>query len=196
MNETWIPNTSTNILPVTALQLIHFCVLTTQCRSNSRNNVHFTPSSNFRRKRKLPEHDTISTGLQGYEGQYTLAISCPVATGSMLAQQPWIFFPTPDRNSAADRRPSAICLFADLHPDPTPLLSVFSHAGYAVHALFPCSYIAGISDCWLSLQPPADACSPFAVFSTLKMEAKLSSETSVNAGSTQRHIPEDDILQN
>jgi hypothetical protein len=28
-------------------------------------------------------------------------------------------------------------------------------------------------------------------FSTLKMEAILSSETSVNPGSTQRHIPED-----
>jgi hypothetical protein len=31
-------------------------------------------------------------------------------------------------------------------------------------------------------------------FSTLKMEAIRSSETSVNARSTQRHIPEDDIL--
>jgi hypothetical protein len=33
-------------------------------------------------------------------------------------------------------------------------------------------------------------------YSTLKMEVVLSSETSVEAQSTQRHIPEDDILQN
>jgi hypothetical protein len=31
-------------------------------------------------------------------------------------------------------------------------------------------------------------------FSTLKMEAIRSSETSIDARSTQRHIPEDDIL--
>jgi hypothetical protein len=37
--------------------------------------------------------------------------------------------------------------------------------------------------------------SPLADFSTLKMEAIRSSEMSVNARSTQRHIPEDDILQ-
>jgi hypothetical protein len=43
-------------------------------------------------------------------------------------------------------------------------------------------------------EPPPDAGSPLADFSTLKMEAIRSSETSVNARSTQRHIPEDDIL--
>jgi hypothetical protein len=36
--------------------------------------------------------------------------------------------------------------------------------------------------------------SPLADFSTLKLEAIRSSETSVNARSTQPHIPEDDIL--
>jgi hypothetical protein len=41
----------------------------------------------------------------------------------------------------------------------------------------------------------ADAVSPLADFSTLKMEAIRFSETLVNAGCTQRHIPEDDILQ-
>jgi hypothetical protein len=46
----------------------------------------------------------------------------------------------------------------------------------------------------LSLQPPADAGSSLADFSTLKIEGIHSSETSVNPGSTQRHIPEDDIL--
>jgi hypothetical protein len=46
----------------------------------------------------------------------------------------------------------------------------------------------------LRLQPPADAGSPLADFSTLKMEAMCSFETSVNVGSTPRHIPEDDIL--
>jgi hypothetical protein len=55
--------------------------------------------------------------------------------------------------------------------------------------------IAGVSDCSLSLQPPADAGFPLADFSTLKMEAIRSSEMSVNPGPTQRHIPEDDILQ-
>jgi hypothetical protein len=42
----------------------------------------------------------------------------------------------------------------------------------------------------------ADAGYPFADFSTMKIEAIRSSETSVSPGSTQRHIPEDDILQN
>jgi hypothetical protein len=41
---------------------------------------------------------------------------------------------------------------------------------------------------------PADAGSSLADYSTLMMEAIFSSETSVNPGSTQRHIPEDDIL--
>jgi hypothetical protein len=45
------------------------------------------------------------------------------------------------------------------------------------------------------LQPPAHSVSPLADFSTLKMEAICSSETSVNARCTQRQIPEDDILQ-
>jgi hypothetical protein len=36
---------------------------------------------------------------------------------------------------------------------------------------------------------------PLSDFSTLKMEAIRSSETSVDARSTQHHIPEDDILQ-
>jgi hypothetical protein len=35
--------------------------------------------------KKSPEHDARSTRLQGYKGQYTLAISSPEATGSMLA---------------------------------------------------------------------------------------------------------------
>jgi hypothetical protein len=52
-----------------------------------------------------------------------------------------------------------------------------------------------LTDWRLSLQPPAHAGSPLADSSTLKMEAIRSSETSVNARSTQRHIPEDDILQ-
>jgi hypothetical protein len=46
----------------------------------------------------------------------------------------------------------------------------------------------------LSLQPPVDAGSPLAEFCTLKMEAICSSETSVNPGATQPHIPEYDIL--
>jgi hypothetical protein len=45
-----------------------------------------------------------------------------------------------------------------------------------------------------SMQSSADAGSPLADFSTLKMEAIRSSETSVNPGSTQHHIPEYDVL--
>jgi hypothetical protein len=41
--------------------------------------------------------------------------------------------------------------------------------------------------------PPAHAGSFFADFSTLKMEAISSSETSVHTRSTRRHIPEDGI---
>jgi hypothetical protein len=46
----------------------------------------------------------------------------------------------------------------------------------------------------LSLQPPANAGSLLADFSTLKMEAIRSAETSVHTRSTRRHIPEDGIL--
>jgi hypothetical protein len=35
---------------------------------------------------------------------------------------------------------------------------------------------------------------PSVIFSTMKIQVIRSSETSVNPGSTQRHIPEDDIL--
>jgi hypothetical protein len=45
-----------------------------------------------------------------------------------------------------------------------------------------------------SLQPLAQAGSSLADFSILKMEAILSSETSVHTISTRRHIPEDGIL--
>jgi hypothetical protein len=47
---------------------------------------------------------------------------------------------------------------------------------------------------WLSLQPPAHAGSSLADFSTLKMEAIPSSESSVHTRSTRHHIPEDGIL--
>jgi hypothetical protein len=45
------------------------------------------------------------------------------------------------------------------------------------------------------LQPPARAAFSLADYSTLKMEEIGSSETSVHTRSTQRHIPEDGILQ-
>jgi hypothetical protein len=45
-----------------------------------------------------------------------------------------------------------------------------------------------------SLQPPACAGSSLANFSTLKMKAIRSSESSVHTRSTPRHIPEDAIL--
>jgi hypothetical protein len=43
--------------------------------------------------------------------------------------------------------------------------------------------------------PPANASASLANFATLKMDAIRSSETLVNTRPTQRHIPEDDILQ-
>jgi hypothetical protein len=46
----------------------------------------------------------------------------------------------------------------------------------------------------ISLQTPAEAGSPLADFSTLKMEGIRFSESSVYAPSTQRHIPEDGIV--
>jgi hypothetical protein len=49
----------------------------------------------------------------------------------------------------------------------------------------------GTAEC---LQPPAHAGSSLEDFSTLKMEAIRSSETSVHTKSTRRHIPEDGIL--
>jgi hypothetical protein len=52
-----------------------------------------------------------------------------------------------------------------------------------------------ISDNVHLLQPPAHDGSSLADFSTLKMEAIYSSETSVHTRSTRRHIPEDGILQ-
>jgi hypothetical protein len=48
---------------------------------------------------------------------------------------------------------------------------------------------------FVALQPTAHVGSPLAEFSSLKMEAIRSYETSANARSTQRHIPQDDILQ-
>jgi hypothetical protein len=47
---------------------------------------------------------------------------------------------------------------------------------------------------WRWLQPPAHASSSLADFSTLKMEAIRSSETSVYTRYTPRHIPEDGVL--
>jgi hypothetical protein len=46
----------------------------------------------------------------------------------------------------------------------------------------------------LSLQPPAHAGSSHSDFSTVKMIAMISSETSVHTRSTLRHIPQDGIL--
>jgi hypothetical protein len=43
-------------------------------------------------------------------------------------------------------------------------------------------------------QPPAQSASSLANFSTLKMEAIRSFETSIHTRSTRRHIPEDGIL--
>jgi hypothetical protein len=51
-----------------------------------------------------------------------------------------------------------------------------------------------ITTCIPWLQPPAYVGSSLADFYTLKMEAILSSETSIYTISTRLHIPEDEIL--
>jgi hypothetical protein len=51
-----------------------------------------------------------------------------------------------------------------------------------------------VLDVSCSFHPPAHAGSLHTDFSTLKMEAICSSETSVHTRSTRRHIPEDGIL--
>jgi hypothetical protein len=56
------------------------------------------------------------------------------------------------------------------------------------YVLFPLNFSS-------SLQPPTHAGSSLADFSTLKMEAIRSSETSVHIRSTWHHISEDGILQ-
>jgi hypothetical protein len=53
---------------------------------------------------------------------------------------------------------------------------------------------AGSRGISISGKVPSDAGSRLADFSSLKMEAIRSSETSVNPGSTQRHIPEDGFM--
>jgi hypothetical protein len=45
------------------------------------------------------------------------------------------------------------------------------------------------------LQPPAHAGSSFADFYTLKLETRVSSETSVYTIPARLHIPEDGVLQ-
>jgi hypothetical protein len=45
------------------------------------------------------------------------------------------------------------------------------------------------------LQSPAHGGSSLADFSTLKMEAIVSSETSIHTRTTRHHVPEDGILQ-
>jgi hypothetical protein len=54
--------------------------------------------------------------------------------------------------------------------------------------------ISGRDRFFMKKQPPTHAGSSLADFSTLKMEAIRSSETSVYTRSTRRHIPEDGIL--
>jgi hypothetical protein len=119
----------------------------------------------------------------------TLSGSSAEATGSILTRYPWLYLPT---------RSSAI-LAIPVHPacltfttDPTPLLSIhFSMWPNLPSSLFLYSSVFSTGGC---PQPPAHAGSSLADFSLLKIEAICYSETSVNARSTQLHIPEDDIL--
>jgi hypothetical protein len=62
-------------------------------------------------------------------------------------------------------------------------------------AMWRCVDLA-LTDISEELQPPAPAGSPLSDFSTLKMEPTRTPETSVNARSTQSHIPEDEFFNN
>jgi hypothetical protein len=83
--------------------------------------------------------------------------------------------------------PALADLLVDLQPDPTPLVAVDFHLSLFLYSwLFPtdgsiCSHL-------LTLVPRSR------IFFTLKLEAIRFSKMSVKAGTTQRHIPEDDIL--
>jgi hypothetical protein len=63
-----------------------------------------------------------------------------------------------------------------------------------VYILSEQTFRRNISPLACSLQPPAHAGSSLANFSTLKMEAICSSETSVHTISSRRHIPEDGVI--
>jgi hypothetical protein len=71
------------------------------------------------------------------------------------------------------------------------LLTLFNH----LHLCKIRGFHSGdYEECCLLGCGAAHTCSPLSDYSTLKMEAIRSSETSVYPSSTQRHIPEDNIL--
>jgi hypothetical protein len=67
-----------------------------------------------------------------------------------------------------------------------------SHNPMGLHAVLQ-GYVRFKVFTVVTMQTPAQAGSSLADFSTLKMEAIRSSETSVHTRSTRRHIPEDGI---
>jgi hypothetical protein len=126
--------------------------------------------------------------LQGYAGQYTLGSSSPKATGSMLAQQPWIF-PTPDNFPLPTL---ALCYLLAW-----PSWSLLSLPLSSID--FPCDPLSlytsvliqlGVFNWWLSLLATCSRWFLVRGLSTLKMEVTRSSETSVHTRYTRRHIPE------
>jgi hypothetical protein len=102
------------------------------------------------------------------------------------------FFLTPDRYTAAFSQAFTTCSLT-FNTESNPLLSVYSPCG--IYSLPPVLIQLVVFTLRISLQTPADSGSSLADFSTLKMEAIPSSETSVYASSTQRHIPEYDIVK-
>jgi hypothetical protein len=121
-----------------------------------------------------------------FGGTYRLRARSPFLAPKLLGQcslsSPGIF-PITYRSSAAYRPPSATCCGLTFTTDPTPLLSVDFPCGLV--SLSPCFYIVGY---FRLVAQSADTCSRWfparRFFSTLKMEAIRSSETSVNARCT------------
>jgi hypothetical protein len=122
--------------------------------------------------------------LQGYAGQCTLDSLASRLLGQCSLGSPG--FPPPPKRSYTGSG------LLPVHPT-LPLSSLF--ISHVLHTPYlPVLIWLGVSDWWLSLQPPAHAGSSLADFSTPKMEAIRSSETSVHTRSTRRPIPEDGIL--
>jgi hypothetical protein len=78
-----------------------------------------------------------------------------------------------------------------------PLVLLVSKSSHQACSFLPLLRLISVRENHVRMsgvQPPAHAGSSLADFSTLKMEAIRSSETSVDTRSTRRHIPEDGIL--
>jgi hypothetical protein len=129
----------------------------------------------------------LTPDLQGHAGPCMLGSPVPRLLGK--CPPGWPSLSPPPRHAPI---PALACYTCSMmFPSPAPLTIDFPCGPLAL----PFSpYIACCFQLGLSLQKPVHAGSSLADFSTLKMEAIRSSETSVHTRSTRRHIPENGIL--